>query len=165
MNRRRRLPGVARRTAILSAALGGSGCTAVDFAATGERLGQDLFVVATSPLQVPCVAARDAWEWTAEPDRSRAWLPIAFVGAVAVHGGLAALHALDVVAAPIHLVAGNGKADVYAGFDLPHVDAPAALGPAAGELALWGAAGVGGAAIAWWFGSSYVPHLFEVFGG
>ncbi|MBM4015395.1 MAG: hypothetical protein FJ293_10595 [Planctomycetes bacterium] len=149
----------------MTAALAVPGCAAVDVAATGERVGQDLFVVATSPLQVPWVAARDAWEWTAAPERSRAWLPLAFLGGVVVHGGLAALHALDVVAAPIHLVAGNGKAQVYAGFDLPHVDAPAPLGPAAGELALWGAAGAGGAVIAWWFGASYVPNLFAVFGG
>jgi hypothetical protein len=154
------------RIAIAAAASVGAGCSSIDVAATSERLGQDLFVVATSPLQLPWVAARDAWQWTtATPDRSPAWLPVAFVGNAMVHAGLAALHALDLVAAPIHLVAGNGPAEVYAGFDLPHVDAAAPLGPAAGELALWGAAGVGGAAIAWWFGSHYVPGLFELFAG
>ncbi len=47
---------------------------------SARRLGQDLYVVVTAPLQVPWVAARDAWAWTGEEERSRGWLPIVFVG-------------------------------------------------------------------------------------
>lgn len=141
-----------------------AGCAA--FPAPGnsaDRLGQDLFVTATAPIQVPWLAARDAWEWSVGPEQSGAWLPVAFVGGLLLHGGLATLHALDLVATPIHFIAGNGPAEVYAGCELPLERGVAPLGPAAGELALYGAAGVGGVAIAWWFGGTYVPHLFARF--
>lgn len=154
------------RLAALALALPLAGCALFPApGASARRLGHDLFVVASSPLQVPLVAARDAWEWSGAPERSRAWLPVAFVGGVLVHGGLAVLHLADVAATPIHFVAGNGPAPTYDGFALPHRDAPEPLAPAAGELALYGVAGVGGAAIAWWFGGTYVPHLFRFFTG
>jgi hypothetical protein len=112
---------------------------------------------------VPLVAGREAWEWSGAEGRSRAWLPVAFVGGFVVHAGVAALHLLDVAATPIHFVAGNGPAEVYDGFDLPLARSQEPFGPEVGELALWGSAGAGGAAIAWWFGTSYVPHLFRWF--
>lgn len=149
---------------LLAAPLLLPGCAACPApAASCERLGQDLFVVATSPLQVPWIAARDAWEWSGRPDHSRGWLPVAFVGGVLLQTGLMALHAVDVAATPLHFVAGNGPAAVFDGCALPLERTAEPLGPAAGELALWGAAGVGGVVVGWWFGHTYVPHLFARF--
>jgi hypothetical protein len=133
--------------------------------ASARRLGQDLWVVVTSPLQLPLVAGRESWEWCGEEGRSRLWVPFVFVGELVIHGGLAALHGVDIVATPVHFIAGNGPAEVYDGFGLPLERTDAPLGPAAGVLLLWGAAGTAGAVIAWWFGSTYVPHLFHWFTG
>ncbi len=150
----------------LLAALAFQGCAAFPAPAeSARRLGQDLFVVVTAPLQVPWVAARDAWNFTDGPDHSRGWVPLLFVGDCVLQTGLAAFHLIDVAATPLHFVAGNGPAAVYDGFSLPHQPADAPLAPAAGEMLLWGAAGAGGVVIGWWFGGTYVPHVFRFFAG
>ncbi|MBL8840379.1 MAG: hypothetical protein JNL90_02495 [Planctomycetes bacterium] len=163
---RRRGRSGALAAAALAVASSAPGCMLFPAPAeSARRLGQDLFVVVTAPLQVPWVAARDAWAWTDSPDRSRAWVPLFFVGDLVLQSGLAALHAVDAAVAPLHFVAGNGPAGVYEGFALPHQPAATPLAPAAGEMLLWGAAGAGGAVVAWWFGGTYVPHLFRFFTG
>jgi len=157
-----------RATAVVLALLtsAGAGCSAFPGAAdAGRRLLADGFVSLTAPLQVPAMAARDAWAACAgEEGSSKALLPAWFVAFAFEHAGLCALHLVDLTAAPIHLVAGNRPPRIYRPWSLPmERDRDGVLGHEAGELALYGVAGVGGAAIAWWFGTSYVPHVFRWF--
>jgi hypothetical protein len=109
------------------------------------------------------MAAREAWLASGgSSGRSRAWLPLDFAGRALLHAGLCALHLLDLPAAPIHLVAGEGPPEVYEPFDFPmELHAGADLADEAGELALYGIAGSGGAAISWWLGSVYLPGIFS----
>lgn len=160
-------PRSSRRPAALAAILfTSSACSTFPGAAdAGRRFLVDGFVTLTSPVQVPAMAARDAWNsCTDDNEKSTFWLPAYFVGYTLYHTGLCALHTLDFAAAPIHLVVGNGPPRIYEPYALPMPRAADSnLGHEVGELALYDAAGIGGVVIAWWFGSTYVPHLFHWF--
>jgi len=167
-----RVPARPRRTALVTAlavaSLPLAGCSAFPGAAdAGERVLVDGFVALTSPVQVPVMAARDAWnDCGSEHAAMMLLLPVFFVGRACEHVGLAAMHAVDLVAAPIHVCVGNGPPKIYVPYELPMAWYPdAKLGSEAGELALYDAAGVGGLVIAWWFTTIYVPHLFHWFAG
>lgn len=155
------------RAAALAVATLAAGCTAFPGAAqAGRRALEDGFVSLTAPVQVPVMAAREAWAaGGGEDGRSRFWLPLDFVGCCFVEAGLCALHALDLVATPVHVVVGNGPAGIYRTDVFPMERQRPAFGEETGELALYGIGSVAGAAIAWWFGSHYVPHLFRWFTG
>ena len=150
--------------ALLSAA---SACSAFpDAGATGERLKIDGFVLLTSPIGVPWVAAVESWSACSGDDgHSKLLLPVCFVGYTLAHTGLAVLHTLDLVAAPIHLVAGNGPAGIYRGCELPLVRDKPLASSATGELALYGVAGTGGVLIAYWFVAIYIPEAFSLITG
>jgi hypothetical protein len=151
-------------SALLSAA---SACSAFpDAAATGQRLKVDGFVLLTSPIGVPWVAATESWgACSGDEGHTKLLLPVFFVGYTLAHTGLAVLHTLDLVAAPIHLVAGNGPAAIYRGCELPLVREKPLVSSATGELALYGVAGTGGALIAYWFVAIYIPEAFSFWTG
>jgi hypothetical protein len=144
-----------------------SGCSAFPGArAAAGRMQLDAFVTLTAPLQVPWLAARAAWaEGAADSGAANLLLPIRLLGHCFAEAATCALHTLDLAAAPIHLVAGNGPAPIYAGCALPLERREPFASRATGELALYDVAGVGGAAIAWWFGTTYVPGIFRFFTG
>lgn len=150
-----------------AALLGAAGCSAFPHAAdSGRRMAQDGFVVLTAPVQVPWVAAREAWAACPGGEgRSRLWLPVWFVGCACGEAVLGVLHAADLLAAPIHLCAGNGPAPIYRGCEFPLQRNVNFFSAPTGELALYGVAGTGGAAVAWWFGTTYVPGIFRFFTG
>ncbi len=153
-----------RRGASLAAALVAGalqqGCESPGAAAAGERAKVDAFVTFTSPVQIPWVAGREAWEaCDGEGKASKLLLPACFVGYFAAHTCYAVLHAADLVATPIHLVAGNGPAGIYRGCEFPLVREAPLASRQTGELALYGAAGIGGVLIAYWFTTYYVPAL------
>ena len=157
--------GAARRSVALGL-LAFGGCAAwPEGRAGGERALADAFVTLASPVEIPAMAARDAWKLCHdEPDDSVAWLPLAFLGFTLEHTGLSVLHTFDLAATPIHLLKGDGPPRIYQPYSLPMGRVPDAdLGGEAGELALYGIAAIGGSVIAWWFGTSYVPHLFHYF--
>jgi hypothetical protein len=133
----------------------------------GRRVLVDGFVVLTSPVQVPAMAARDAWDdCGSDHPALLLLLPVFFVGRTVEHAVLAAMHGVDLVAAPIHACVGNGPPRIYEPYQLPMpwcTDSD--LGHETGELALYDAAGVGGAVIAWWFATIYIPHLFHWIAG
>ena len=129
-------------------------------AAAGDRFVVDGFVTFTSPLQVPWVAGREAWDaCDGEEKASKLLLPAYFVGYLVAETGLATLHAIDLAATPIHLVAGNGPPGIYRRCEFPLERQAPLASRATGELALYGIAGVGGVVIAYWFGTVYVPAL------
>ena len=144
-----------------------SGCNTFPGAkAAGERLEVDAFVTFTAPLQVPWVAGREAWAaCDGEGAFSKLWLPAYFVGFTFAEAGLSALHTLDIVAAPIHVIAGNGPPGIYRGCEFPLQRTAPLASRATGELALYGVAGAGGAAIGYWFATTYVPGIFSFFTG
>jgi len=154
-----------KRAASLAAALAASallqGCESFPgAAAAGQRAKVDAFVAVTSPVQVPWVAGREAWEaCDGEGKSSKLLLPAYFVGFFVAHTGLAVAHTFDLVVTPIHLVAGNGPAGIYRGCEFPLERQAPLASRATGELALYGAAGVGGVLIAYWFTTYYVPAL------
>lgn len=157
-----------RRLVALVALAASAGCSAFpDAGATGRRVLVDGFVTLTSPVQAPAMAGRDAWDdCGGGPAAKRLLLPVYFVGRLCQHTGLCALHTVDLVAAPIHLFVGNGPPKIYVPYELPMRWQPdAKVGSEAGQLALYGVAGIGGAVIAWWFATIYVPHLFHWFAG
>lgn len=132
----------------------------------GRRLTVDGYVLVTSPIQVPWVAAKESWEaCSGEAGSSKLLLPLYFVGYTVAHTGLAVLHTLDLVAAPIHVVAGNGPAGIYRGCEMPLVRQKPLFSPETGELALYDVAGTGGAVITYWFVFIYLPEAFSFFTG
>jgi len=156
-----------RRGASLAAALSSGallllqGCAAFPgAAAAGERAKIDAFVAVTSPIQVPWVAGREAWDaCDGEGKSSKLLLPAYFVGYLLAHTGLAVAHTADLVVTPIHLIAGNGPAGVYRGCEFPLERQAPLASRATGELALYGAASVSSVLIAYWFTTYYVPAL------
>ena len=152
--------------ALLAQGLIAPGCTTFAGAAdAGRRALVDGYVAITAPIQVPAMAGRDAWNaCSGEDGASKAWLPVFFVGYALQHAGLSALHLIDLAASPIHLVVGNPPPRIYVPYELPmprYEDA--SLGKETGELALYGVAGVGGAIVAWYFATIYLPHIFRWF--
>lgn len=132
--------------------------------AAAERLKVDAFVTFTSPIQIPWVAAREAWAaCDGEHGSSRLLLPVYFVGYFVTETGLSALHAIDLAASPIHLIAGNGPPGIYRGCEFPLRREKYLISRETGELALYGVAGVGGAAITYWFVTAYIPNIFDTF--
>lgn len=152
--------GASLAAALVAAALL-SGCESTPgTAAAGQRAKVDAFVALTSPVQVPWVAGREAWEaCDGEGGASKLLLPFCFVGYLVAHTGIAVLHAADLVVTPIHLVAGNGPPGIYRGCEFPLVRETSLASRKTGELALYGAAGIGGVFIAYWFTTYYVPAL------
>ena len=143
------------------------GCSAFPGAkVAGERLKVDGYVFVTSPIQVPWVAARESWQaCSGEEGSSKLLLPVYFVGYTLAHTGLATLHTLDLLAAPIHVVAGNGPAGIYRGCEMPLVRQKPLASAETGELALYDVAGTGGAVLTWWFFFIYIPEAFSFWTG
>lgn len=136
------------------------GCTAVAGApSAGRRLLADLFVVGTSPVQLPAMAARDAAAGDAGPWEKTLLFPVRFVGGLVRHGALTGLHALDVVATPLHLFDEDEAPRIYTVYRLPMPMAEdAAVGEEAGQILLLSAGTVGGAVIGRWFLLDYLPR-------
>jgi hypothetical protein len=155
------------RAGALAAAWLAAGCATLPGTAdAGRRALEDGLVAVMAPVQVPALAAVEAWEaGRGGGALSQLLLPARFVGFCFSEAGLCALHALDLAASPIHLVAGNGPAGIYRLDRFPMERATPALSSDSGELALYGVGGAAGAAIAYWFGAYYVPHLFHWFTG
>jgi hypothetical protein len=155
-----------RAAALAAAVLLAPGCTAFPGAANGGRRALvDGFVSITAPVQVVWMAGRDAWQHcSGEEGSSKLLLPVWFVAHSFEHAGISALHFLDLFASPIHVVAGNGPPRIYEPYEwpMPRVE-EAPYGAEVGELALYGAAGVGGAIVAYWFATIYIPNLVSWF--
>lgn len=143
------------------------GCDAFPGASVaGERLKVDGYVALTSPIQVPWVAARESWQaCSGEEGSSKLLLPAYFLGYTLAHTGLAVAHTLDLFAAPIHVVAGNGPAGIYRGCEMPLVREKPLASAETGELALYDVAGTGGALLTYWFVFIYIPEAFSFWTG
>jgi hypothetical protein len=143
------------------------GCDAFPGASVaGERLKVDGYVAITSPINVPWVAARESWQaCSGDEGSSKLLLPCYFVGYTLAHTGLAVAHTLDLFAAPIHVVAGNGPAGIYRGCEMPLVRQKPLASAETGELALYDVAGTGGAVLTYWFVFIYIPEAFSLITG
>jgi hypothetical protein len=114
-------------------------------------------------VQIPLIAGRDAWRaCSGEEGSTKLLLPVWFVVYSFEHAGLGALHLVDLAASPIHVIVGNPPAPIYEPWTFPlrEIAPEGTLGKETGHLALYGIAGVGGAVIAWWYTTIFIPHLF-----
>jgi hypothetical protein len=159
------LPTARRRFLLLLLATGLPGCAAFPGADSGlARVEADAFVVFTSPVQVPAMAGRDAYEMVDGPWLSVLSLPVTFPLQFLRHTGLTALHLLDLTAAPLHFLSDAGEPEIYRRDVFPMVvDEDAPVAREAGEMALWGAAMWGGIAVSYWLIVDFVPALFSLF--
>ncbi len=137
-----------------------AGCVSEGGKGPWSRAGVDLFVVASSPIQVPVMAARDGWSVSASS--SRALFPLCFVVELVKHGGLTLLHAVDFVATPLHLVRDADPVQIYVTESFPmQTRERDQVVEESKEAALFGAAFLGGLGVAYYFFAVYVPGLFE----
>lgn len=161
------VPCIARFAPLLAAILplALSSCTTSADVHNGvDRFLVDGYVTLTSPIEVPAMAGRDAWNAIADGGpMAKLALPFVFVGYVGLHTGICALHTLDLVATPIHMIVGNGRPKVYEPYELPMPfvkDAP--IGQEAGELALYGVGTTGGLLVAYWYFFIHAPGFFQI---
>lgn len=129
----------------------------------GRRLGADLFVVLTSPVQIPSMASRDAQEMVDTPWLSALVFPVTFVLQTARHTLQSALYLVDLTAAPLHLFNDLEEPRIYAPFEFPMVPHEhEQVWREAGEIGLWSIGTLGGLAISIYFYGVYVPGLFDL---
>jgi hypothetical protein len=149
--------------ALAATCLLGAGCSAFPGAAdAGRRALHDTYVTFTAPVQVPCMAAVEAWAaCSGEEGSPKVLVPVYFVGYALLEAGLCAMHTIDLTAAPIHLVVGNGPSPIYDTKPFPMERRTAAWSGDTGELGLYDVGGVAGAVVAYWFGTQYFPHIFH----
>ena len=88
-------------------------CSSTSAKRAGRRIGQDAYVVATSPLQVPWMSVRDAWGLYREPGTSALLFPITFPLFLVEHGLFTVAHAIDLAVFPVHFFRDAGPLDVY----------------------------------------------------
>lgn len=138
-----------------------AGCASLPgLSGAGKRLAADLFVIGSAPLQIPAMAARDAWTEVRDPWLRPVALPVKFVGRALLHTGLTLLHGVDLVALPLHVFRECEPVRIYEAYSLPMAFAPeAAIATEAGEIALWSAGAVGGVAVGYYFFGVYVPAV------
>ncbi|MCA8962611.1 MAG: hypothetical protein KDC38_18930 [Planctomycetes bacterium] len=86
-----------------------SGCHAPAW----RRIGHDAFVVATAPLQIPVMAARDAAINFDEPATSTLLFPITFPLFVIEHTALSLAHAGDLLIFPAHFFSDRDSLKIY----------------------------------------------------
>lgn len=152
----------ARRLLPLLLAVVLPGCSAFSGApSAGRRASADLFVVLTSPVQIPVMAARDAATSFENPWVSAGVFPASFVWHTLRHTGLLALYSLDLVATPLHLFNDLEAPRIYRHYEFPmSIPEDAPVAEEAADMALWGIGMVGGTAVSVWFFGYYVPGLF-----
>ena len=133
-------------------------------ASAGRRAAADAYVTFTSPIQIPLMSARDAWQWelVESPVGRAALLPVTLPIQLLKHTGLTALHLLDLVAFPLHLFDEEEAPQVYDRDQFPMVMVQDS-GEEIGDLALWGVAIPGGTAVIYYMVTVLVPALFSLF--
>jgi hypothetical protein len=101
-----------------------SGCQGA--ANAGKRVAEDGFVVVTSPLQIPTMAARDAATNFESPAASAAMFPITFPLFILEHAMFTVIHAVDLVAFPVHFFHDVPSTSIYRAYGLPLERGPGA---------------------------------------
>lgn len=79
-----------------------AGCSSPRVRTAGARIGRDAYVVGTSPVQLPAMSARDAWNIFPEPGASAAAFPLTFPLYLVEHSVLTVIHAVDLAIFPVH---------------------------------------------------------------
>lgn len=88
-------------------------------APAGRRMAQDAFVVATSPVQIPVMAARDAARNYDDPVISTVMFPLTFTLFAVEHTFLTVAHAGDLLIFPAHFLSERESLDIYRDIGLP----------------------------------------------
>lgn len=150
------------RILLLLALCGGSGCAGfVGADSAGRRLTADLFVIATSPVQIPTMAARDAQAMIENPFLSALAFPLTFTAQVVRHTAQSAVYLVDLSAAPLHLFNQLEEPKIYTPYEFPMVPHEFEdVWGETGEVLLWSAGSIGGWFISYYFYVIYVPGLF-----
>lgn len=82
------------------------------------RATEDLFVVVSSPVQVPVMAASSAYD-EERPAISIAAFPFTYVYQVMKHTTYASVHAIDLALAPVHLLHDSDSLGIYDKLEFP----------------------------------------------
>ncbi len=93
----------------------------------GQRIGQDAFVVFTSPVQIPVMAFRDAIYNFSDTATSTTLFPLTFPLYVLEHSALTIAHLGDLLIFPGHFFSDRDSLRVYRGINLPLERGPNAM--------------------------------------
>ena len=85
----------------------------------GQRIGQDAFVVFTSPIQIPAMSARDAIRNFPEIGTSATLFPVTFPLYLFEHTALSLAHLGDLLIFPAHFFSERDSLRIYRGIGLP----------------------------------------------